>query len=313
MRKKTVFLTLISILLISAVAGATCANFAVANFTWPVYFPEITINNDGSITPQTDYITRNGSVYTLTANLIEQYSIAINCSNIIFDGAGNTINITTRDNVGLAIGRQTNVTVKNVAAFGRYGSSISLYLCSDCLVTNIDISNHAIQLTYCNNNNITKCNAGINLLNSKDNQILMNNITRLSVQKSLNNTLSQNNILCPYIPLKSPFNSTDHWDNGYLGNYWSDYYTRYARFNAKEIANTGIGNHPYTIDKDNTDNHPLMYPFDTEKGTIAFPTSTEAPRNDYFSTITAIVVAAVIMVVTGMSIFLLAYRKKHAP
>jgi hypothetical protein len=200
--------------------------------------------------------------------------------------------------------------VKNVETFS-CPSSISLYLCSDCLVTNIDISSLTIQLTDCDNNTITKCNARLFLLNSKNNQVLMNNITRLSVQKSLNNSFSQNNILCQYFPLKSTLNSTDHWDNGFLGNYWSDYYARYARFNVKEIANTGIGNHPYTIDKDNTDNHPLMYPFDIEKGTISFPSSTEAQKNEIFSTNAAIVVAAVIVVVAGMSVFLLVYRKKH--
>jgi hypothetical protein len=305
--RKIIVEAVVALLSLVAFSGIS-VNFVVANFIWPVYFPKITINSDGSITPQTDYISRNGTVYTLTANLIEQYSVAINCSNIIFDGAGNTINTTNRGNVGLSVGGQTNVTVKNVSAFSR-GGSISLYQCSNCLVTAIKTSSQSIQLTDCDNNTITKCNARINLLTSKNNQVLMNNITGLSSQKSFNNSFSQNNILTRYIPLKSPYNSTDHWDNGYLGNYWSDPQTRY--FDAKEIGNTGIGNHPYTIDKDNTDNHPLLYPFDIEKGTIAFPTATERQNSELFSTFGAIAIVSVIMVVISVSVFLLFYLKKR--
>jgi len=46
------------------------------------------------------------------------------------------------------------------------------------------------------------------------------------------------------------------WDNGTVGNYWSDYLTRYP--NASEIDSTGIGNTPYVIDKNNIDHYPLL-------------------------------------------------------
>jgi parallel beta-helix repeat protein len=51
-------------------------------------------------------------------------------------------------------------------------------------------------------------------------------------------------------------NYTETWDNGSLGNYWSDYATKYP--DAVEVDNTGIWNTPYAIDGNNKDNHPLM-------------------------------------------------------
>jgi hypothetical protein len=65
------------------------------------------------------------------------------------------------------------------------------------------------------------------------------------------------------------------WDNGSVGNYWSDYLTRYP--NASEIGSSGIGDTPYVIGANNTDNYPLMAPFEVaplpEPEPIAFPTT----------------------------------------
>ena len=47
-----------------------------------------------------------------------------------------------------------------------------------------------------------------------------------------------------------------NWDNGSIGNYWSDYMSKYP--NALEIDHTGIGNTPYVIDSNNVDYHPLL-------------------------------------------------------
>jgi len=49
-------------------------------------------------------------------------------------------------------------------------------------------------------------------------------------------------------------NSTNVWDNGVEGNYWTDY-------SGQNSNQTGLGNTPYVIDENNTDNHPLMGPF----------------------------------------------------
>ena len=48
-------------------------------------------------------------------------------------------------------------------------------------------------------------------------------------------------------------NYAESWDNGTIGNYWSDY-------NGVDITLDGIGNTPYIIDENNKDNYPLMEP-----------------------------------------------------
>jgi parallel beta-helix repeat protein len=58
-----------------------------------------------------------------------------------------------------------------------------------------------------------------------------------------------------------PYN-VQFWDNGYPsgGNYWSDYNTAYP--NAAEMDASGIGDAPYVIGINNTDNYPLLALFD---------------------------------------------------
>jgi hypothetical protein len=46
-------------------------------------------------------------------------------------------------------------------------------------------------------------------------------------------------------------NSTNVWDDGVEGNYWTDYV-------GKDLNKTGFGDVPYVIDENNLDNHPLM-------------------------------------------------------
>lgn len=53
------------------------------------------------------------------------------------------------------------------------------------------------------------------------------------------------------------------WDNGTVGNYWSDYLTKYPK--ATEIEYSGIGDTPYLIDENNIDNFPLMKSVGTSK------------------------------------------------
>jgi nitrous oxidase accessory protein NosD len=46
------------------------------------------------------------------------------------------------------------------------------------------------------------------------------------------------------------------WDNGIIGNYWSDYLIKYS--NASEIADSGIGDTAFVINENNIDRYPSI-------------------------------------------------------
>jgi hypothetical protein len=50
------------------------------------------------------------------------------------------------------------------------------------------------------------------------------------------------------------FGSFNDWNDTCEGNYWSDYNGTYSDYD-------GIGDTPYIIDNNNTDNYPLMNPY----------------------------------------------------
>jgi len=89
---------------------------------------------------------------------------------------------------------------------------------------------------------------GISVIYSSDTRIFHNNLEKNGVQAYVEN--AQDN----------------QWDDGYPsgGNYWSDY-------NGTDANNDGIGDTPYVIDANNTDNYPLMGMFCEFKVTYFTP------------------------------------------
>jgi len=93
--------------------------------------------------------------------------------------------------------------------------------------------------TLSGNNVTANSEYGIVLSNSSDNSIFYNNF--------VNNTIQADTI-----------DSANAWDNGSVGNYWSDYLTKYP--NAAQVDNSGVWNTPFVIDANNTDYYPLTVP-----------------------------------------------------
>jgi parallel beta-helix repeat protein len=75
------------------------------------------------------------------------------------------------------------------------------------------------------------------------------------------NNLIDNQVQVVFVKLmhgiQASANTTDIicWDNGIVGNYWSDYSIKYP--DATQNSTTATYNTPYTIDAKNKDNHPL--------------------------------------------------------
>jgi parallel beta-helix repeat protein len=66
------------------------------------------------------------------------------------------------------------------------------------------------------------------------------------------------------------------WDNGTVGNYWSNYHLLYPY--AQAVENQPFSDEPYVIDDNNKDNYPLLRPI--KFTTIEMP-STDAPQEMY--------------------------------
>ena len=272
-------LVFIAVLVISLFCGLQFTHKATGFFD-RIYLPEIVINADGTVTPETNMIRITGNIYTLTGN-IDGYSIVIARSNIVFDGSGFSINATSGDSPGLKMSNVNGVTIRDVNIYGRY-TSVQVYICSNCQFVGVNADMGLSLSDDCNSNTITKCTMQLlyigRVFGANNNIVMRNNITKELSVSGLNNTFSKNNFLLTTNP---GIYTENIWDDGSVGNYWennSDW-----RFNATEIDNTGVSNTPYVIQRSDfvsrmypnvtcIDNYPLLYPFDIERNAVYSPT-----------------------------------------
>jgi hypothetical protein len=327
MKRKTLTLTFALPLLFSLAVGLMPTESARAdqdNFFNRQYLPELTIKSDGSIVVRQEnwpheessapnVIEQAGNVYTLTAD-IEGYAIEIECSNIIFDGAGHTIRVSpTFVNSHLRLLRCNNTTVKNLEVIGDTYTSISLKG-SYCSITNIKTD--ALRIDSEGFNTITMSDLKSLTIWNGNNHISKCNIFNICVRSSQNVFTKNNFFFNSTVESMFIFNdytntyrlTANFWDNGSVGNYWSDYQSKYP--NASEVDNTGIGNTPNVIDQDNIDHYPLMYPYDIEKNQIALPD--RPPQADAESDpSTILIVGASIITIIGVITILLYYQKRQ--
>jgi len=336
--KRTLTLMFILWLLFSGIAGALLVNVANANFM--ASLPEIVIKSDGSITPETDLINKKGNVYSLTANLSQEYAVLIQCSNIIFDGEGHFVDGSVAyagyANIGVALDDVSNVTVKNMNVFGFGKPDIALDECSQCSVLNAtagflgvwggtenEIADNNIgelQLEATKNDTITR-NSITDILifeDSNDTLIINNDIYRIFFRDNNDgNTFLENNFWCgkgdPYAQNFFEFVGTNFWDNGSVGNYWFDY-------GGNDADHNEVGDTPYFIktkvhDEPTDevveiiiaqDNCPLMTPH-----AVHLTSSTEPqPETKPFPTILVASVSAVSVVVVAGVLVYFKKRKK---
>jgi parallel beta-helix repeat protein len=160
-----------------------------------------------------------------TNNVISSNSITNNCYGIFSNYASGNI-----------------ISGNNIQFNGQY--DIRFYSSSNNTITGNNIGNtewyYGLYLIANSNrnliagNNITNSEIGIVLENSTNNQIYHNNF--------IDNELAH-----------AEDNSSNIWDNGEEGNYWSNY-------NGTDNNRDGIGDTPYVINENSKDNYPLMAP-----------------------------------------------------
>jgi len=282
--RNTVSAIMLSLLVISTLALAFKVQIVRADGG------TIYINADGSISPSTAPIyTADNITYTLTGNITAVINgIVIERDNIVLDGAGYT-------ETGSGIGNGTtltsisNVTVRNLT-IKNFTDGIYLYSSSNSTLYGNDVTaNNGVGIvleTSSDNNTLSANNIADNydgigfnsnsgntlsgnnitansqygiLLNSSSNNVFYgNNVTNseygIEFSVSSNNFIVYNNFVNNTNQVSTEF-SANTWNNGSVGNYWSDYLTKYP--NATQVDSSGVWNTPYVIDTNNTDNHPL--------------------------------------------------------
>ncbi len=105
--------------------------------------------------------------------------------------------------------------------------------------------------------------------------MISNNQLGMSLVNSDNNTIYHNDFVDNTYAVQMSFTTStgNKWDNGYPqgGNYWSAYsgVDQKKGPNQNIPGSDGIGDTPYTITVNNTDNYPLMKPFNEHNVGIA--------------------------------------------
>jgi parallel beta-helix repeat protein len=255
------------------------------------YNGAITIGADGSVTPSISAIQQLGNTYVLTTDIAE--NITVQKSNIVLDGNGYKVdsvaigldittgisNVTVKNFIidgtsGFAFNRfdgfggfgimvnngsnilLTNNTIINTRHLGVFVSNVGIYIVggssNKVIGNNLENNSDGLSFSYTQDNVVTENNVtanhgwfleftcGISFFDASNNLIFNNNF------------IDNYNVLGNYAQVGSE-DSINMWDDGIVGNYWSDY-------NGTDANGDGIGDTPYEVDSRNTDRYPLIKP-----------------------------------------------------
>jgi parallel beta-helix repeat protein len=194
-------------------------------------------------------------------NNVSGYDIGIYASGPEWDSINNRIlglnnviagnNITDNNSCGIYI------TCEKTSIVGNYietnGNGIYLFLTRNNTVMGNKILNNSVGIHI-----VFSVNADyFYLIGLPENLIHYN--TFENIQNVVNEGMTMNG---------SPLSNL--WDDGEVGNYWSDY-------GGKDVDGDGVGDTPYVIDDLNQDNYPLMAPAVISEAPVELPDLPAAP------------------------------------
>jgi len=176
-------------------------------------------------------------------------------SNVISE---NIIKNNGEDGVWLSYNTKGNTITGNIIE-GNIFCGISLDNSTDNIISKNSITNHQ---------------HGMLMTNSENNTIIENTFTANAhcgchLDSSNNNVIYHNNFINS--PVHS-HDSTNIWDNGAKGNYWSDHIC---------TGNPNDGSQPYVIDTNNIDHHPFQ---DPNGWLLTLAITVLSPENKTYST-----------------------------
>jgi parallel beta-helix repeat protein len=311
---------------VSKVASLAILLALAATLVFPTFASSTTIlgtifiRADGTVDPADAPIQQEGNTYILTGDAYAR--IVVQKSGITIDGAGHTIQGNPNSTLaGLwVVGQGPDQKAVENGSQVLYTIGVDDADKSVCNVTvkNLNIRDFSIGIYVWTQNDtiidnaVTQNVVGI-LLSGSSNSLIGNSIERNEMgvffgtnepgQDSLNLVVSGNsfiNNIQQFSGCQCTTNNTlenpHTWDNGKIGNYWSNY-------NGTDKNGDGIGDTPYVIDRLNQDRFPLM------KNPTALPTENYSLGHER-DLVIALTIVTVVMAISVLATVLTLKRIK---
>ena len=224
---------------LTGIDHVTIKNTTITNFTFGIEFDS---SSNNTVSGNNVIANHNGVGLVTSSN------------NTI---SGNSITSNPDDDIGLVTSSSNTVSGNNIT---NSGDGIDLDSSSNNCVSGNSITNNAngILLASSSSNTVS----GNNITNNEDGVGLVTSLDSTSPQTSSGNIIYHNNFVNNTAQASTYMDLPNVWDNGYPsgGNYWSDYNGTdlYSGPYQNVTGSDGIGDKPYVIYANNTDDYPLM-------------------------------------------------------
>lgn len=235
----------------------TLSSISIANIVSVQASGLIFINADGRV-EGTNKIQRNGNVYTFTGDIDESYGIIVETKEIVIDGKGHTLKAIPRIlpvgswDFGIELTNVTSgdVTIKNLKILN-FNIGIYVGTANNTIIGNtISGGNVGITIAECPNfiagnrieNNLEGVFLGPIPYDHKEVYNIFYHNSFVNNTRHVYDCECTNPIWIQHLNI---------WDNGKIGNYWSDY-------SGIDADGDGIGDTPYSVTEDDFDTYPLM-------------------------------------------------------
>ena len=211
-------------------------------------------DNDISVEGQSNLITDNQLSYCGASG--------INLSGSLNNVDSNTFNC--GNGACLTIDSNSNTISRNLLISGTFDVEM-LGNRNNVIYNTITGGSNGIICYYPANSNTVDRN---NIIGNYEGVGLDENTNTFYLNNFINNTYDVRLEMVNAIISDPSAYNVNAFDNGSVGNYWSNYTAKYP--SAKEIGKTGIYNTPYVIEGNITDNYPLTAQFNV--GATGLPT-----------------------------------------